>query len=398
MKCLLILPRPVFPLVCGYAHKNYHLIKILSAHYELHLVIITSDELTKEEDEFYKSLGVLVHVYRLSKFKRYARALLSIFSKKPLQVNYYYDKQLQKELYPFINDCTILISALVRTREYLNVPALTSDKIVVFDMVDSIALNYLHSKNSTKSLFWRAIYTIEGKQLLKYEREMIQKSAITYLFNKQEQTYWKKYGNVQVLPHGVKEELFVYNKKDWRLEHSVVFIGKMNYQPNIDAVLWYLENVHARIGQQVPLIITGAYPVEKIYTCAQKLPNVTITGFVDDPYIYLNSAKALIAPMQSGGGIQNKVLEGMALGKVNIISSLAAKPITGGRDHVHFLIADCPEDYIKILLNWDENLEKYQQIEKNAQELVHSTYSWAQYGAQYIQGINVCLQERNRLR
>lgn len=398
MKCLLILPRPVFPLVSGYALKNYHLIEILAAQYELNLVIITSNELLREEIEFYRKLGITVQVYRLSKLKRYTQTFLSFFSKKPLQVSFYYDRKLQKQLYPSISDCTILISALVRTREYLNVPALINDKIVVFDMVDSIALNYLHSKRSTKSLFWKTIYTIEGKRLLKYECEMIQKSSITYLFNKEEQTYWERYGNVQLLPHGVKDELFVYNKKDSRLEHSVVFIGKMNYQPNIDAVLWYLENVHVKIGKLVPLVITGAYPVEKIYVCAQKLPNVTITGFVDDPYIYLNSAMALIAPMQSGGGIQNKVLEGMALGKVNIISSLAAKPITGGKDHVHFLIADRPEDYINILTKWDENSEEYRKIEKNAQELIRNTYSWAQYGIQYITGIEACFRAHNQKR
>ena len=393
MKCLLILPRPVFPLVCGYSHKNYHLIQTLSEHYELHLVIISSDALSSDETDFYHKLGISVQTYHLSKFNRYIHTLLGVFSKKPLQVNYYYDRKLQKQLLPLINECTILISALVRTREYLNVPVSTSSKVLVFDMVDSIALNYIHSKSNTKSLFWKTIYTIEGKRLLEYERKMINKSDITYLFNKQEQAYWKNSGDVRVLPHGVNTELFTYQKKDMCLEHSVVFIGKMDYQPNIDAILWYMENVHAKIGMHVPLIIVGAYPTERIYSYAQKLPNVTITGYIDDPYIYLNSAKALIAPMQSGGGIQNKVLEGMALGKVNIISSLAAEPITNGKNKVHFLVADRPEDYINIFLHWDENAEQYRQIEKNAQKLIQTDYSWAQYGIQYINGISEKLQK-----
>ena len=70
MKCLLILPRPVFPLVCGYSHKNYHLIQTLSEHYELHLVIISSDALSSDETDFYHKLGISVQTYHLSKFNR----------------------------------------------------------------------------------------------------------------------------------------------------------------------------------------------------------------------------------------------------------------------------------------------------------------------------------------
>lgn len=386
MKCLLLLPRPVFPLVCGYALKNYNLIQILAERYELHLVIITSGELLKEETDFYKKLGIHVRTYQISKWRSYVRTLRGVFSKKPLQISYYYDRQLQAVLSPYLEECDILIAALVRTREYLN-PAEKMKKIIVFDMVDSIGLNYMRSREKTKSLFWKLIYGIEGKRLMRYERRAVEESSITYLFNREEQNYWSPYGNVKCLPHGVNEKLFHYHHYDVRWQNSVVFIGKMDYQPNVDAAVWYMENVHRRIGNQVPLVIVGAYPTEKVQECARSLPNVTVTGFVDDPYIYLNSAMALIAPMQTGGGIQNKVLEGMALGKVNIISGLAARPIEGGENGKHFLIADSPDEYVEILMHWKENRERYEEIGENARELIRERYSWKRYGEMYLAGI-----------
>lgn len=389
MKCLLILPRPVFPLVCGYALKNYNLIKMLAQTYDLKLVIISENDLTAQEESFYKELSVEYLCYKIPKWKSYANTLCGLFSQKPLQVAYYYDRNLQKQIQKWVSACDILVSALVRTREYLCVAESEKDKILVFDMVDSIALNYKRSKAKTKSLFWKILYSIEGDRLLRYEQQKIEKSNVTYLFNHDEVKYWEKFGNTKCLPHGVNSELFLYDKKDEHLSQSVVFIGKMDYQPNVDAAIWYIENVHSKIGQQVPFIIVGAYPIEKLYSYAEKYPNITITGFVDDPYIYASSSLAMVAPMQTGGGIQNKVLEGMALGKINIVSSLAAQPISGARDGEHFIVANTPDEYVDIILNLKENYEKYTQIGVQARKLILDTYTWENYGHEFISGLEL---------
>lgn len=387
MKCLLILPRPVFPLVCGYALKNYNLIQILANKYKLHLVIIADKELKEEEITYYQSLSVQLTVHRIPKWKSYANSFLGIFSTKPLQVCYYYDKSLQEKIKHDLQNCDILIGALVRTRAYLDEVEKTPGKVIVFDMVDSIALNYQRSKNKTKSWFWKILYEIEGKRLFQYEKKWVENSSVTYLFNQEEQAYWSQYGNVKWLPHGVNEKLFTYGKRDEKWEDSVVFMGKMDYQPNVDAALWYMEHVHKHIGDKIPLIIVGAYPTESILSWAQKLPNVTVTGYVDDPYLYVNSAMAVIAPMQTGGGIQNKVLEGMALGKINVISSLAAKPIVGGVNGVHFLVADGPEEYVETLMGIRNDRERYQVLGALAQQLIVDRFTWEQYGNEYVKAL-----------
>ncbi|MCD8120742.1 MAG: glycosyltransferase [Clostridiales bacterium] len=386
-KCLLLLPRPVFPLVCGYALKNYNLIRILASHYELQLVILSDHGLKAEEQEYYKSLGVSVLVHRIPKWRSYLQALMGLFSSQPLQVCYYYDHSLQRRLLPLLNTNDVLIAALVRTREYLKPAETMPGKTIVFDMVDSIALNYMRSGTKTASVFWKLVYGIEGKRLLRYERRSVENSFVTYLFNPQEQNYWKGFGHVVRLPHGVNEELFHYEKRDPKWEHAVVFIGKMDYQPNVDAAVWYMQKVHSVIGKEIPLVIVGAYPSEKVLSCARSLPNVTVTGFVEDPYLYVHSAMAVVAPMQTGGGIQNKVLEGMALGKVNLISTLAAKPIAGARDGEHFLIADTSEEYVGLLRKIAAKPENYAEIGKHARTLIKEEYSWKCYGERYLEEI-----------
>lgn len=394
--CLLILPRPIFPLVCGYALKNYNLIKILSSNYNLNVVLISEEIVSLEEQKFYDDLSVKVTLYKIPKYRSYLNCIKGLFSSRPLQVCYFYDKFLQVKINQLVEQNDILIAALIRTREYFNNVSLAKNKVLIFDMVDSIALNYLHSKDHTSSMFWKILYSIESARLMGYEQKYIQHSTATYLFNPDEVKFWSSAGNVCWLPHGVNEQLFTYNKINPIYSNSVVFIGKMNYRPNIEAVIWYLKNVHSNIGEKIPLIIVGAYPTEEVQLYAQKLPNITITGYVEDPYIYMNSALAIIAPMQTGGGIQNKVLEGMALGKVNIITSLAAASIIEAENGKHFLIADTPEKFQKYILDVAANRSNYHNMETAARKLIMEKFTWNAYGKYYIDGIERALHNGDR--
>ncbi len=387
-RCLLLLPRPVFPLVCGYALKNYNLIRILAGQYRLKVVIIAEEDILEEEKKFYSDLGIWHLVHRIPKHRGWLNALKGLFSTKPLQVCYYYDARLQEKIRPLVEESDVLIAALVRTREYLAAAGDLAGKKLVFDMADSIALNYQRSKDKTRSWFWRLLYSVEGGRLLKYERDCIQHSCVTYLFNPEEQVYWGRYGNVKWLPHGVDNGLFLYGGHDASLEGSVVFLGKMDYQPNVDAVLWYLEHVQSRVGERIPFVVVGAYPTKRLQDYARTLPNVTVTGFVEDPYLYAASALAVVAPMQTGGGIQNKVLEGMALGKVNIVSSLAARPIVGAQAGKHILVADTPEEYEAYLMDMVDGIRTYEDVGANARRLVQGRYTWKSYGDRYLGGIH----------
>lgn len=387
-KCLIILPRPIFPIVSGYSNKNYNLLKGLSARYSLQAVILSENGVTHEEEVFYREQNIVWSVQKISKIKSFFHTLMGIFSRRPLQISYYYDVHVQQYIDQCVMESDICIAALIRTWAYLEHHK--EDKILVFDMVDSIALNYEISKRNVKSLFWRFIYSIESKRLKLYESLAIKKSDITYLFNEKECRYWSKTGNVRLLPHGVAEELFGYKKFDSAYHNAVVFIGKMDYQPNIDAIIWYMNQVHKIIGTMVPLVIVGAYPTGEVKKIAAQIGNVTVTGYVEDPYIYLNSAMAVIAPMQTGGGIQNKVLEGMALGKVNIVTRLAAEPIVGSEHKKNILIADSKEEFMEVILDIAKDKNKYSELGMRAKELIYTHYTWENYVNQYIAGIEDC--------
>lgn len=391
-KCLLLFPRPLYPQLSGYAMKSKNLVLILSEKYDLTVALLSDHGIDTDEQEFYRSVHAKWICFRIPKWRSYLHCFLGLFSRRPLQVSYYYSRTFQKKVDELSENADVLISVLVRTRQYFM--GKEKEKPVIFDMTDSIALNYERSRRNTKSFFWRMIYGVEGKRLERYERECIEKSAVTYLLNRKEYEYWSPFGNVRLLPHGVNEVLRGYDRKDSRFSGSVVFMGKMDYQPNVDAALWYMKNVQPLTGKRIPLLIVGANPARELYAAAASAGNTTITGFVDDPYVYAASSLAVIAPMQTGGGIQNKVLEGMALGKVNIVTSLAAEPITEAKDGVNLLVAGRPEEYVRILNDMadhagtrDETDMKYKRIGSAASELIWGKYTWKTYGEAFIKGI-----------
>lgn len=391
-KCLLILPRPIFPLVSGYSLKNYHLVQILAKEYKLTAAVISEKPLPDEEWEFYKKKQIECLELILPKWKSVWKLCAGLFTDRPLQVSYYFDTGIKKKLVPYIEKSQICIAALIRTRMYLDDYDMDEknvhDKRIVMDMVDAISVHYRRSQKESKSFIWRILYGIEAKRLEIYEKKWILDSDITYLFNQNECRQMEQYGKVKWLPHGVNPELFTYSKTNAMYQKSVTFIGKMNYKPNVEAVLWYLTHVQSRIGTQIPLVIVGAYPTKEVINAANQQPNVTVTGYVEDPYEILNSSLAVVAPMQTGGGIQNKVLEGMALGKINLVSSLAAEPIVGAEDKKHLLIADTAEEYIQYLKKIWENREIYEPVEENARKYIRENYTWEKYGREYIDGIN----------
>jgi glycosyltransferase involved in cell wall biosynthesis len=204
-------------------------------------------------------------------------------------------------------------------------------------------------------------------------------------FNRLNKTEW--------VPHGVNEELLKYSKFDERYKNWIVFFGKMNYQPNVDAVIWFIENVLPDINKNLIFGVVGAYPPKKLLKLKEKCDNIEITGFVGDPYIILKSALCVVAPMQTGGGIQNKILESMALGTVNIVSSLAAKPI-GGRNAQDFIIEDNPKKIAEIINDIYNDPQKYEHIRKSSREFIRNNFTWSIYERKLLSIIDKVLSHK----
>ncbi len=370
---LFLSSRLPYPPIGGDRLKNYWLLKILSKHFRVHLVSITDRDIPEGFYDWTKQINITFKIFKKNKWQFYKNSMRSVLNRLPIQVNYYYFKDFQKYIDSIYNEYDLLFATLIRTALYV----INKDKPKILDMADSIALNYVRSKVKTKSKLWRLIYSIEGKRLLNFESICIDKFNKSLFFNKNEMNFFNRPNKTAFIPHGVNERLLNYEKINPKYKNYIAFFGKMDYQPNIDAVLWFVENILPKLDKDLKFIIVGAYPTKEILNLA-KGKDIIVTGFVEDPYEILKSCLCIVAPMQTGGGIQNKILETMALGTINIVSSLAAEPI-GGRDGVDYFILDKPEDIVNKIHEIYRSPKNYEFIKTNAREFIRNHFTWSIY-------------------
>ncbi len=386
-KVLFLTSRIPYPPIGGDKLKNYWLLKILSKHFDVYLISIAEEEVPEQFCDWANGIGISYKIFRKSKKYFYSNAFKGLFNNLPLQVNYYYFKDVQDYIDSIYNDFDLLFVNLIRTARYI----VDKEKPKILDMADSIGLNYERSKEKTKSIFWKLIYGIESNRLIKYENFCIEKFNKTLFFNKEEEKYFNNSKKTSWIPHGVNENLLVYNKIDEMWRNSIAFFGKMNYQPNIDAVLWFIENVLPKLSKNLQFVVVGAYPTDRLRKLENKYQNLKILGYVEDPYIILKSSLSIIAPMQTGGGIQNKILESMALGTINIVSSLAAKPIDAKHGE-HFLVCDNPEKMAKLIDDIFKDPKKYNKIRNNSREYIKNNFTWSIYEEKILKIIKEILK------
>lgn len=384
-KCLIIIPGIPYPPVDGHKLKIFNLILILSKYFDLHIITIARENLSNKQAKFIKENSYKSKHFKLNVFTSLFRLMGSIFSQVPFQVKYFTLASVKKYIQGNSKDDEFAVFNLIRTCEYIDI---LKDKSIIIDMVDALSKSYLKSNETTSSFVFNLIYGIEANRLVKYEKKSLLKADLTLCVNQEDAFSLGKYGEVKWLPNGVKESLFNYTKKSNDYSHCVVFFGAMFYQPNIDAVVWFEKYVMDYLDPNIKLIIIGPRPSSAVLNIAKKRKNIQVTGFLDDPYLIINSCFAVVAPMQNGGGIQNKILETMCMGKVNVLTSYAADPIVGAENDKHFVVANNPVEIAQKINEIYLNSSSFVKMGEEAAMLIRQNYTWDSYEKKIISHIN----------
>jgi sugar transferase (PEP-CTERM/EpsH1 system associated) len=184
----------------------------------------------------------------------------------------------------------------------------------------------------------REIYAREGRRLLEFERRVARESAAVILVSRQEAALFARLApdclnRIHAIPNGVDFEYFsplrTYDNPFPAGVTPLVFVGAMDYWPNIDAVQWFATEILPLVtanGLSVQFYIVGASPSPLVRRLG-RISSVTVTGRVADVRPFVAHASVLVAPMRIARGIQNKVLEAMAMAKVVVTTSVGLEGI-----------------------------------------------------------------------
>jgi glycosyltransferase involved in cell wall biosynthesis len=179
------------------------------------------------------------------------------------------------------------------------------------------------------------------------------------------------------VPTGVDCEAYAASKAP-RPPHSLVFLGSMDWMPNIDAVEFFTSEIWAIVKQKFPkatLTIVGRNPPAKVKELERRIPGVRVTGTVDDVKPFINEAAVMIVPLRVGGGTRIKIFEGMATGIPVVSTPIGAEglPVTHGQN---ILLADSPLDFAAQIAALFEKPEQAVRIGAAGRALVQAKFSW----------------------
>ncbi len=374
MKIAVVLTRIPFPLMKGDKLRAYYQIKELAKTNEVHLFCLNyKDEDVKAKAELLKYCKS-VHISKLNLFSSLLRVGLSVFTKLPFQTAYYNSKKAKKEFRNFVekNDIDLCYFQFVRLAPY-------AEKIgqkKVLDFQDTLSVN-MKRRADKSSFIERALFSYEAKRLAKYESAMFDLfDALTIITEADRELLQSERKNeVHIIPNGVAESYFNYPQPKEK-QFDLLFSGAMSYAPNIDAAEYLIKEIMPLVWKEKPdvkiAIAGGGAPMS-----LQRLANerVIMPGWVDDMKVFYSQSKVFIAPMQIGTGLQNKLLEAMAM-NVPCITSPLANYALRAEDGKEILIASNAQEYANHILRLLNDEVLSAKIANAGKEYVYNQYSW----------------------
>lgn len=219
-----------------------------------------------------------------------------------------------------------------------------------FDMVDVDSEKW---REYGETRWPRSLYSLEARRFRKLEAEYADRAECTFVTTPREQRILQQIApkaRVKYMLNGVDFEFFnpeaALPELDLRNRKYVVFVGQMDYFPNVDACRWFVTSVFGEMRAKWPgleFLIVGRNPSRAVRELA-KSPGVVITGGVADVRPYLAWAQAMIAPLRIARGVQNKVLEALSMGK-RVLASAAVGSTFGADLPEGVIVCECAAEY-----------------------------------------------------
>jgi polysaccharide biosynthesis protein PslH len=255
---------------------------------------------------------------------------------------------------------------------------------LVMDFVDVDSAKF-ESYADEGSVFMRWVHEREGEKLAEFEAEIAKRANASLFVSEAEAKLFRQRSgakNVDALGNGIDTVFYDPAAKFKKLhpvfpDPLIVFTGQMDYRPNIEAVADFAQNAMPAIRAAHPetsFAIVGRNPTEAV-SALSALPDVQVTGAVDDVRTWLAAADVVVAPLRIARGIQNKVLEAMAMARPVVASSAAAEGIDAKKGE-HFMVAKSVAEEAKMVSALLSDTAARLRLGKAAREHVVAEYGW----------------------
>lgn len=373
MKIFVLLSRVPYPIEKGDKLRAFNQLRCLSESHEVILCALSDSPVHPEALKVLNSFCSEVHIIPIGKSGMIWNLLKAFFNGNPLQVGYFYRCHAREKINQLIAESKPdhIYCQLIRVSEYVKNSTLPK----TLDYQDIFSMG-AKRRAETSSPLMRLFFLMEYRRLIRYEHDIFARFNLKTIISKPDRDLLPhpSRNEVVIIPNGVDHNYFspVQGEK----KYDVVFTGNMGYPPNIDAARFIAEEIFPLVLKQFPsakLLLAGATPHARVL--ALKSKHITVSGWMPDIRESYASSRIFIAPMRIGTGLQNKLLEAMAM-EIPCITSILANQALCAEENKEILIGSNAREYADHIIELLQD-EKYAlSLARNGHVFVKKVFSW----------------------
>lgn len=339
MKILLLTPQLPYPPHQGTSLRNYHIIRGLAQSHELTLLTFVEPGQATDEETLRPLTTLCHHIERVAAPQRtsFTRLRQLLTSRLPDMAHRLYTPMFEIRLRHLLqqNEFDVVqIEGIEMARYMTTVKATSPDSRLIFDNHNAeteLQRRNLETDRAIPSRWPAALYSrIQVGRLARFERWALETAVATVAVSDADRDHLQKLApNAQIItiPNCIDVTGYGDDAAEESVPFDLMFSGKMDYRPNVDAVLWFAETVWPRIRAERPQTtwaIVGQKPHERLAHLPD-MDGVTVTGWVESIRPYLSGASLFIMPFRIGSGTRLKLIEAMAAGKAIVSTPVGAE-------------------------------------------------------------------------
>lgn len=374
MKLFFLVSRVPWPLEKGDKLRAYHQLRLLAQKHEVHLCCLSDEAPHPDAITQLKGITPHVHIIRLHKINILFRLLFAALSDKPFQVHYFYQSGAARKIRKIIHAIgpDHIYCQLIRTSEY--VKHLHAYRKTI-DYMDALSAGY--QRRAASAGWWmKPFVREESKRLLAYENLIFEYFDHHTIISEQDRELIMHPGRKKlvVIPNGVDSAFFV--PREEVKKYDLVFTGNMSYPPNMECAQMLVRDIMPLIWQKRPettLLLAGATPDKAVTALAG--PLVTVSGWMNDIRDAYATSRVFIAPMRSGSGLQNKLLEAMSMEMPSITTPLAANAL-GSVERPAWMVGESNEELAHCAMQLLTQTSVARELGAQARAFILEKFSW----------------------
>jgi glycosyltransferase involved in cell wall biosynthesis len=378
-RLLVLLPDVPYPLDAGAKIRNHGLLKLLSAEHEVDAIAFGEPESGAELARLVRRCAVVPIRGRRSAARRavdIARTGLPDIVLRRLS------KAFREKLRCFLQDGTYdaVQAEGIEVSGYLwDVPA----RQRIYDAHNAEFLLQRRFADAAPSLAGKLYSRLQWRRLERFERAIVRASRLTLAVSQHDANQLRALAgpdaNVRVVPNGIDASAYSFAAPRADQLPNVLFLGKLDFRPNADALKWFVDHVFPSVVEVLPnfrLFAVGASPPTWLVRVGQHDDRVAVTGYVEDERPYLDRCAALILPLRTGGGSRLKALIALASG-VPIVSTRVGMEGLEAEADIHYLAAESPAEWVHAFNRLLGDAAVRQRLARAGRQLVELRYDWS---------------------